>query len=389
MHAWFSRADEVHGLTADVCGSYKGLHMNDLEKAFPSLARKLPRTAFAELPTPVHRLAIDKTGAQVWIKRDDISGQEYGGNKVRKLEYLLGQAAAMGVSKVVTFGTAGSNHALATGIYARAAGLRSISMLTPQTNAAYVARNLLRGLRAGIEFHAYPDDKAVMRALPWVRLRHRLVDGRAPMVIAGGGSSPLGTVGFVNAGFELAAQIKAGQLPQPDLIYVALGTMGTAVGLLLGLRAAGISSRLVCVRVVHTRYANPTRFAQLADKTAAKIRSVDGRFPELGMTALAPEFRNEFFGGQYGRFTPAGMRAINIAAESGAPALEGTYTGKAFAALVHDLESGRLKGKKILFWNTYNSRPFPEDLEREDAAGLPAELRTYFTRPVQALDIMD
>lgn len=361
--------------------------MNELERAFPTLSSALPRAPLAELPTPVHELAMAFPETRVWIKRDDLSGSEYGGNKVRKLEYLLGQAAAMDARKVVTFGTAGSNHALATGIYARAAGLRSISMLTPQTNAAYVARNLLRGLRADIEFHAYPDDKAVMRALPWIRLRHRLADHRPPMVIAGGGSSALGTIGFVNAGFELSAQIAAGELPQPDLIYVALGTMGTAAGLLLGLRAAGVNSQLVCPRVVHTRYANPGRFAALVAATAARLRAGAKSFPEIKNSELVPEFRHEFFGGQYARFTKAGMHAVAVATDAGAPGLEGTYTGKAFAALLHDHASGRLKGKNVLFWNTYNSRPFPQDIDDEDPARLPAELQTYFSRPVQALDV--
>lgn len=362
--------------------------MNHLEQAYPNLARAMPRRVLATLPTPVERLRQHESDWRVWIKRDDLSGVEYGGNKVRKLEYLLGRALADDARKVVTFGTAGSNHALATGIYARSAGLGPIAMLTPQTNARYVARNLLRGLRAGIEYHAYPDDKAVARALPWLRLRHRMADGgRAPMVIAGGGSSTIGTLGFVNAGFELRAQIEAGLLPEPDMIYVALGTMGTAAGLLLGLRAAGLKSRLVCVRVVHTRYANPAAFRKLVGATARYIRAAAPGFPELQEAELVPEFRDEFFGRQYARFTEEGMRAIELAKAAGAPQLEGTYTGKAFAALVNDAESGRFRGKNVLFWNTYNSRPFPDDLQREDCARLPAALQTYFNRPVQALDI--
>ncbi|NNF51960.1 MAG: pyridoxal-phosphate dependent enzyme [Gammaproteobacteria bacterium] len=360
--------------------------MNHLEQAFPATAEALPRRSFALLPTPVETLPVHRPNTQVWIKRDDLSGLEYGGNKVRKLEYLLGHAVENGLRKVVTFGTAGSNHALATGIYAGQEGLRSISMLTPQTNAAYVARNLLRGLRAGIEFHACRDDSAVKRALPWVRLRHRISDGKAPMVIAGGGSSVAGTIGFVNAGFELRAQIDAGQLPEPDFIYVALGTMGTAAGLLLGIRAAGLTSKLVCVRVVQSRYANPEKFAALLSASAAKLRYIAPAFPVLNEADLIAEFRDEFFGGGYARFTNEGMQAIRIASEAGSPELEGTYTGKAFAALVHDLSVGRLDGKRVLFWNTYNSRPFPSDLGDEDPGELPPELQTYFTLPVQALD---
>lgn len=360
--------------------------MHVLEARFTALAAALPRQPLADLPTPVELLQLDAGRLRCWVKRDDLSGKAYGGNKVRKLEYLLGQARAKGARKVMTFGTAGSNHALATGIYARATGLQSISMLTPQSNARYVARNLLMGLRAGIEFHAYPDERAVMRAVPWVRLRHARQDGQRPMIIAGGGSSPLGTVGFVNAGLELAMQIEAGELPAPDFIYVALGTMGTAVGLALGLRAARVDARLVCVRVVHRRVANPDRFRSLSRATVALLCEADPHFPALQDDDLKVEFRDEFFGDRYARFTVPGMAAIEAAREAGGPPLEGTYTGKAFAALLHDHDAGRLAGKSVLFWDTYNSRPFPDDLYDQDPGALPEALQSYFTRPVQPLD---
>ncbi len=360
--------------------------MHYLEQAFPVLADALPRKRLVTLPTPVETLLLEQTDTQLWIKRDDLSGASYGGNKVRKLEYLVGAALACGARKIMTFGTAGSNHALATGIYARASGLTGISMLTPQVNARYVARNLRMGLRAGIEFHAYPDDRSARRAVPWVRLRHRIADGVAPYVAAGGGSSALGTVGFVNAGFELRAQIDAGELPEPDYVYVALGTMGTAAGLLIGMRAAGLSSHLVCVRVVHERVANPQRFMRLAEATSTRLHRIVPAMPGTGDDFSGLEFRDEFYGGEYARFTRAGMQAIAHARQLGAPGLEGTYTGKAFAALLHDLDSGRLRGKRVLFWNTYNSRAFPDNLDQEDVTRLPRDLQRYFTQSVQALD---
>lgn len=365
---------------------YKTRVVHALEEEFPELTAALPRSELAQLPTPVDEVMLAGGLCRLWIKRDDLSGRLYGGNKVRKLEYLLGEALHTGARKVMTFGTAGSNHALATGIYARECGLQSISMLTPQINARYVGRNLLMGLKAEIEFHAYPDDAAARRAVPWVRMQHRLRDGVAPTVIAGGGSSPLGTIGFVNAGFELRAQIDQGALPHPDYIYVALGTMGTAAGLLLGMRAAGIDSKLVCVRVVQEKFANAEKFLQLAGTTARHIRHLTARFPVGTPDYLDPEFRHEFYGGQYARFTREGMAAVRCAAGAGAPGLEGTYTGKAFAALLHDHNSGRLRGKNVLFWNTYNSRPFPVDMDVKAARQLPAELQAYFTRPVQPLD---
>ena len=124
------------------------------------LAHKLPYVSLGEFPTPVQKL--NQLGRQLgldnlFIKRDDLSGKVYGGNKIRKLEFLLGDALRIGAKEVLTFGSAGSNHALATAIYARQLGLKSISMLVPQPNAHYVRRNLLMSYHCGAELHLYSN----------------------------------------------------------------------------------------------------------------------------------------------------------------------------------------------------------------------------------------
>ncbi len=351
-------------------------------QAFPDLADSAGHTLLATLPTPldVHRGSdLGLSVKRLMIKRDDQSGRAYGGNKVRKLEFLLGEALRVGAHGVVTFGVAGSNHALATSVYARACGLESHSMLTRQSNAAYVRRNLLAGLHAGAHLHPCSgEEQAVEEANALIgRARER---GQTLVTIPGGGSSPLGCLGFVNAGLELAEQLQRQSLPAPDLIYLALGTVGTAAGLLLGIRLAGLSSRVVAVRVVRSDIASPERFRRLAGATGQLLDSPVSVGGEL------PEIRHEFLGPGYARFTREGVAAMETARRSLRMKLEGTYTGKAFAALLQDCRNGRLSGANVLFWNTYNSRPVPEGALARDYRELPEAFHYYFEQPLQPLD---
>jgi 1-aminocyclopropane-1-carboxylate deaminase/D-cysteine desulfhydrase-like pyridoxal-dependent ACC family enzyme len=217
-----------------------------LFEQYPLLEEKLSYISLGELPTPVQKL--EKLGAelgikQLFIKRDDLSGRVYGGNKVRKLEFILGDVLQAGAKEVMAFGGAGSNHALATAIYARQVGLKCISMLIPQPNTRYVRRNLLMSLYSGAELHLCGSEFESVTNMPLVRMAtlyqligHRLKNGYLPERIPPGGSSPVGVTGFVNAALELKKQIMNGEMPEPDYIYVASGTMGTANGLTLGLK---------------------------------------------------------------------------------------------------------------------------------------------------------
>ena len=122
------------------------------------LEDRIPYVSLAELPTPVQKL--DALGEEIgldhlYIKRDDLAGKIYGGNKIRKLDFILGNVLRTKAKEVLTFGFAGSNHALATAIYAQQVGLRSISMLMPQYNADYVRRNLLMSHYCGAELHQH------------------------------------------------------------------------------------------------------------------------------------------------------------------------------------------------------------------------------------------
>lgn len=356
--------------------------------AYPLLAAALPHVALGELPTPVEELpelAAEIGAGRFFVKRDDVSGAVYGGNKVRKLEFLLADALRQGAASVMTFGCAGSNHATATAVYARQLGLHAISMLLPQPNAHSVRRNLLLSHRHGAELHYYGDARRVSLGVALVRLRHRLTTGRIPYTIPAGGSSPLGTVGFVNAAHELRDQIAAGQAPEPDCIYVAAGTAGTAAGLMIGLRAAGLKTAVIPVRVTGEAFMNTERFLALLRDTAALLRHADPAYPAPDFAPGDIGLRHDFYGEQYALYSPESVGAVERFRARGIR-LEGTYTGKAAAALIHDGLAGALRGKTVMLWNTYNSRDVAGVVAGDDYHALPKAFHRYFETDVQPLD---
>jgi D-cysteine desulfhydrase len=360
-----------------------------LFRAYPGLSGVLAHVELAELPTPVQPMNdlashCSLEPGSMWVKRDDLTARSYGGNKVRKLEFTLAEALGRGATDIVTFGAAGSNHALATAVHAGALGLSVHLVLVDQPNAHYVARNLRAGLAAGADYVWAEDEKrALVRG---ERLAGELREaGRTPFVLPFGGSTPTGDLGFVAAAFELAEQVAAGGLPEPDLLYVPAGSMGTCAGLILGLRLAGLRTRVVCCRVLPAQVVSSQAILEIARSAAAALVAADPSIdiPDLGLTDF--DVRAEGFGQGYALFTAAGQHAVREARERVGLELEGTYTGKAMAVLADDARSGRLDRRVVLFWDTYNSRPLAS-CEPADEERLPPELRWYLGAPVQALD---
>ncbi len=365
------------------------LRMLPLFKHYPLLADKLPYVSLGEFPTPIQKL--NQLGEDIginhlYIKRDDLSGKVYGGNKVRKLEFLLGNALHANVKEVLTFGYAGSNHCLATAVCAQQVGLRSISMLMPQANAHYVRRNLLMSHYCQAELHQYRNKPLVTLGVIYQLVRHRRKYGHFPQLIPPGGSSLLGVAGDVNVAFELKEQIINGEIPEPHCIYVALGTMGSAVGLMLGLKAANLKSRVICIRVVDENSANVRKMVKLFYKTNSFLHRLDPSFPKLEFSGKEIDIRHDFFGQQYALFTNEGMEAITRMEKNEGIRLDGAYTGKAFAALIDDVKKQDLRDKVLLFWNTYNSRDFSDAIATVDYHQLPRYLHRYFEEDVQPLD---
>jgi D-cysteine desulfhydrase len=346
---------------------------DSLAYAYPTLARQLPKMHLADLPTPVESRQLDLSGQRfrITVKRDDLSGKVYGGNKVRKLEYLLHRARQRDAACVATFGTVGSHHALATALYARALGFHCTCFLSNQVKTAGAARALNMHLANDTEIVRYGGDRQSRIAT----LRKHL-HGRRPFLIPPGGSSWRGAIGFVNAGLEFAAQVRAGETSMPDRIYVANGTMATAVGIALGLALAELDCEVQAVQVTEDFVSNPAAMHRLLEKTAALLARFDPAIP--GDLALRSRciFRRGYLGAGYARTNASVETAIGVARDQLGIELEATYTGKAMAALLDDL--GR-ETRHPLFWNTYNSRPLPAGIGRPaDGSRLPQEFLRYF-----------
>jgi 1-aminocyclopropane-1-carboxylate deaminase/D-cysteine desulfhydrase-like pyridoxal-dependent ACC family enzyme len=330
--------------------------MNPILKSFKN-------TNLAQLPTPIH--ALTTLGASVCIKEDNLSGLEYGGNKIRKLDFLLGEALAEGRKTVITYGAAGSNHALATAVCCRQLGLKAISILAPQATSEHVRKNLLMSHAVGAELHhcsCYTEFAARTKQLS----EHCTAeDGIEPYIIPAGGTNATGALGFVNAALELAEQM------QPDVIYLPFGTGGTLAGLLVGLKLAGLNTRIEAIRVVDPLFRNESHIQKLMKEICSK----------LGIAPIHAEIniRDEFYGEDYGIPTPEGRAAVKLFQSQENVYLENTYTGKTAAALLHDLQIGTLEGQTVLYWNTLNSRDFSNVIADIDFHDLPKEFHRYFS----------
>ncbi len=346
-----------------------------LFEAHPRLRDAIARAPLGLFPTPVEKAPAlgQRLGiGSLYIKRDDVSGAVYGGGKTRKLELFLGEARRGGHATVITFGAAGSHHAVATAVHAAALGMTAHLMLLPQPGDDLVREALLADFRFGATIRLAPGLAGAEAAA-----RRQLLaagDRREPYVIPVGGSSPLGNVAFVNAAFELQRDVERGLLPEPDVVYLAMGTMGSAAGLALGLAALGSKTRVVAVRASSPGTSSAARLRAMIVATRDHLRALDPSFPAVDPETCAISIAGGQLGAGYGRSTRKGLAAIRVAGELAGLTLEPTYTAKALAALIDD--AGSLPDQVVLFWNTQSSRRL--DVAGVDSHALPAALQGYF-----------
>ena len=311
-----------------------------LIERFPAL-QQFPRASLGRFPSPVTRADVLAPG--LWLKREDLNAEPLGGNKVRALEFLLGGVGAG--DTVVTVGAAGSTHALATAVYARQLGARvrcfrwrqemnpAAQRVAARTSEETGTRQLSRTV-AGAYAHAFV---ARLRGAHWV---------------PAGGSSPLGILGQVNAGLELARQIEAGALPRPDRVVVPLGTGGTVAGLALGFAIVNLATEIVAVRVVPRVVANARHVRALGSRTARLIeRAADAKVPRPD--AHGVRVVHDFYGGAYGRATKEGDRVAADCLEQTGIVVDPTYGAKALAAAV---TIAKERGGTTLFWLSFDGR---------------------------------
>jgi D-cysteine desulfhydrase len=238
---------------------------------------KAGRVPFAALPTPVMQWAcpaLSDLGVEWWIKRDDCSGVEMSGNKARKLEFLMAEALDGGHDCVVTIGGLQSNHCRATAAAARQVGLEPHLVLLVRDkdieNEVGMTGNLMVERMLGARLHLcaasdylrYGGDLAAMDKLNAAAAAELAAGGRRPYVVPVGGTTPVGTWGYIKAVEELCEQLaqppaSGGGTPAPppfDHVVVAAGSGGTAAGLALGMRLSPLSASLHAVNVQHSSW---------------------------------------------------------------------------------------------------------------------------------------
>ena len=362
-----------------------------LAARFPRLEASLRLASIGVWPTPVEPLGelareLGRPAAELFVKRDDRSSPVYGGNKVRTLDVLFGQALARGLPRVVATGAYGSNHALATVLHAPRVGLSPDVALFPQP----ASRAAALGLAATVAHAARVTDVLHWSTLPFriaaLALRARRPDDLG-LVMAPGGATPLGALGYVLAGFELAEQVQAGALPEPRRVFVGVGSNATTAGLLLGFvlaARAGIGWKrapgLVAVRVTPWPVTSRFRILGLAARTS-RLLAERARDSSALVEArdLAPflEVNGHELGRGYGRPTPAGLAAIELFRKLGSFELDTTYSAKVVSAFL--AAARRDEPGPLLYWSTRSTAPLPpvgaHALERA-----PKRMRTWLER---------
>ncbi len=346
-------------------------------RAFPQLRGSLAWADLIQAPTPVQRLEAPDDARTIWIKRDDLTSPLYGGNKPRTLEVLFGGALDLGARRVISTGAFGSNHAVATVIHAPRIGLKPGALLFPQPVSEDALQNFrIIGGRAQ-PLHLLPH----WSFLPWAMWRmgaHAGKGGRDIYLMQPGGATPLGALGYVSAGLELAEQVERGELPVPERIVVAVGSTCTTAGLLLGLhlaadRAAAFRRRgrpraplLHAVRVTPWPVTSAWRIRRLAALTS---RLLAERVGDADLAVSPRAFRGRLcvdgreLGGGYGHRTRAGALA-NEHPLGAQVALDAVYAEKSAAALLRLREQG--SAGPILYWATKSSAPLPAVSARPD-----------------------
>ncbi|MGH9346439.1 MAG: D-cysteine desulfhydrase family protein [Vicinamibacterales bacterium] len=346
--------------------------------ALRSAFAAVPRVPLATLPTPLQeatRLRATLGGAgrapRIFLKRDDLTGLALGGNKARKLEFLVADAVRQGADVLITTGAAQSNHARMTAAAARVAGLACHLVLTSTSDAPPLQGNLLldRVFGATVHYVPAPDDPRLALGHDDAKVREveaaLRAAGKTPYVVAVGGSSPMGTLGYTLATAELADQLSAAAVT-PSRLYYASGSRGTQAGLTLGAKACDVPYRVYGV-AVSTGEPEKTHRALHAANGAAAILGIPTR------VTLDDLFTDErFIGEGYGSPTRECLDAIALVARTEGILLDPCYTGKAMAALVAHVRSGELTpAETVVFLHT---------------GGVPGMFTTHFAQSfVQAV----
>lgn len=313
---------------------------------------QFPKLHVAHLPTPfepLDRLSARLGGPRIWMKRDDCTGLATGGNKTRKLEYLMADALHREADTVITVGAVQSNHARQTAAFAARLGLKCLVYLETRLRAGdpnYNSNgNMLLDRLFGAEIAIVPAgaDADALMAEADQRCREA---GSTPYVIPTGGSTPVGALGYVQAAGELYRQVADLKL-NVDEVVLATGSAGTQAGLLVGFRSRAFRAPVWGVSVGKAGDVLEAAVLKLALSTADLV----GLGEDIGPDKVAVS--SDYVGEGYGKPTAGAIEAVRLLAQTEGILLDPVYTGKAMAGLIDRIRGGHYRsGQNIVFWHT-------------------------------------
>ena len=317
---------------------------------------RFPRLHFAHLPTPLEpmeRISKALGGPNLWIKRDDCTGLSSGGNKTRKLEFLMADAVANGADTIVTQGATQSNHARQTCAIAAKLDFECHILLEDRTgydNEAYTLNgNVLLDQLHGATISGRPDGSDMNAEMEQLAQTLR-DDGKKPYIVPGGGSNEIGALGYVNAAFELTHQANERSLQIDHLVH-ATGSAGTQAGLLVGMEAMNSGIPVYGVSVRAPRQKQEDNVYGLAQRTLDFM----GLNPDL-VARDKVVANSDYVGDGYGLPTESMAEAVKMLACYEGILLDPVYSGKGFAGLIDLIRKGHFKqGENVVFLHTGGS----------------------------------
>jgi L-cysteate sulfo-lyase len=316
---------------------------------------RFPRVRLGHFPTPLEpmeNLTRVLDGPRLWIKRDDCTGLSTGGNKTRKLEFLMAEAVARQADVVITQGATQSNHARQTAAAAVRLGMRCHILLedrTGYTDPSYTDNgNVLLDRLHGATVEHRPGGANMQAEMEAVAARLAEA-GQRPYVIPGGGSTPLGALGYANAALELVGQAAERGLRIDHLVH-ATGSAGTQAGLVVGLQALNSAIQLLGIGVRAPREKQETMVYELGCRTWDFL-GLRGALPREAVAANC-----DYVGGGYGVPTPGMVEAVTLLAQTEGLLLDPVYSGKGMAGLIDLIRQGRFKkSDNVVFLHTGGS----------------------------------
>ncbi len=310
------------------------------------LTDSLARVSIAHLPTPLEempRLSEALGGPRLFVKRDDQTGLATGGNKARKLEFLVADALEKGADTLITAGAVQSNHARQTAAAAAKFGLRCCLVLGGESPGHWTGNLLLDELLgADIHWAGGRDRAQVMEEVAEEMTRL----GRHPYIIPVGGSNPVGAAGYVEAMVELMAQLAQQDL-QVDRVVFPTGSGGTQAGLIVGAKALGFAGRIEGISVSATQDVLKPRLKELVSETTALLG--------LDLSFAGEDFivHDDYLGEGYAKMGPPEREAIRLSARTESLLVGPVYTGRALAGLIDLVRRGVFgPDETVLFWHT-------------------------------------